>query len=77
MLVFLTGDSDGIQTERCKEALHCASFNEVDANAARAKLEATGVPEDPDVEKMLSTTDEKLRDKSRIHVTPNEKEHRK
>ena len=33
----------------------------LDANAARAELEAKGMPEDPGLEKMLSATDEKLK----------------
>jgi hypothetical protein len=33
----------------------------LDTNAARAELEAKGMPEDPGVQKMLSATDEKLK----------------
>ncbi len=38
------------------------SFNELDANAARAELEATGTPKDLGVKKMLSAIDEKLKE---------------
>ncbi len=41
------------------------SFKELNANEARAELEATGIPEDPGVEKMLSATDERLKEKTK------------
>ena len=42
------------------------SFKELDANAARTELEATGMPEDPSAEKkMLSAIDEKLKEKTK------------
>jgi len=41
------------------------SFKELDANAARTELEATGLPEDPSAEKMLSAIDEKLKEKTK------------
>ena len=44
------------------------SFKELNANEAKAELEATGIPEDPRVEKMLSATDEKLKVKTKARL---------
>ncbi|MGA8311159.1 MAG: hypothetical protein WB755_14090 [Terriglobales bacterium] len=40
----------------------------LDANAARAELEAKGMPEDPGAEKMLSAKDEKLKVKTKARL---------
>ena len=47
-----------------KKTYGAPSARILDANAARAELEAKGMPEDPGVEKMLSATDEKLKVKT-------------
>ena len=44
------------------------SFKELDANAARAELEAKGIPKVPGVKKMLSAIDEKLKDKTKAQA---------
>ena len=48
---------------------YCApSARMLDANAARAELEAKGMPEDPGAEKMLSAPDEKLKEKTKARL---------
>jgi hypothetical protein len=44
-----------------KKTYGAPSARMLDTNAARAELEAKGMPEDPGVQKMLSATDEKLK----------------
>ena len=41
------------------------SFKELDADAARAELQAPGIPKDPGVKKMLSAIDTKLKDRTK------------
>ena len=44
------------------------SFKELDVDAARAELEATGIPKDPGVKKMLSAIDTKLKDRTKAQA---------